>query len=245
MRVFLFAKIRRLWQISPVATLFAWLVVGYCAWVLLWIVPQQLVLAWRISHLPTMDGTAVVAAAPGDDVLLTGRLVDNPAAAYDFVYYTQERWKVKTSPDSAGKPYGRWEDAEDYLPDLNLVVDGRRIQLQGNSDVTLLGDVHLETYEAGSGRRLPIDAIHILDGTLRYHGLRNGDQITVLGRKAVSGDIIPSYLFVGDLETFRERQWNRVKNLFLAALFLIVFAPPLVYVLTSFFMGQWRELLRR
>ena len=245
MYAFLLSKVRRLWQISPVATFFAGLVAGYCAWVLLWVVPQNLFLAWRISHLPTMDAAAVAAVAPGDDVLVTGRLADNPTTQYDFVYYTLERWEVRTSPDSAGKPYGRWEDAEGYSPDLFLVVAGGHVLIQGNPDVTLLGDVHLETYEAGSGRRLPIDAIHIPDGTLRYHGLRNGDRVTVLGRKAASGGIVPSYLFVSDRETFQQRQWESAKNLFLAASFLMVISPPLVYFLTLLFMGRWRAVYRR
>ena len=245
LRSFLFSKIRRLWQISPVATLFAGLVVGYCAWILLWIAPQHLFLAWRISRLPSMDAAAVATVTPGDDVLVTGRLADNPTAEYHFVCYALERWKVKTSPDSAGKPYGRWEDAEGYFPDLHLMVDGQRVLIQGNPDVTLLGDVHLETYEAGSGRRLAIDAIHMPDGTLRYHGLRNDDHVTALGRKATSGAITPSYLFVGDRETFLERQWKIAKNLFLAAFFLMLISPPLVYLLTALFMGKWKLIFRR
>ncbi len=187
-----------------------------------------------------MDAAAVAAASPGDDVLITGRLADNPAAEYDFVCYTSERWEVKASPDSAGKPYGHWEEADSYFPDLHLIVAGGRVLVRGNPDVTLLGDVHLETYEAGSGRRLPVDAIHMPDGTLRYHGLRNGDRVTVLGRKAASGDVIPSHLFVGDRETFQERLWESARGILLAALLLLIASPPLVYLLTLLFTGRRR-----
>ena len=232
---FPFRRKRRLRTASLVAALFASFVLGCGALSAFVLAPQQRYLAWRIARIPQMNAADVEAAAPGDDVLVTGVLADNPAAEYDFVFYTLERWAVKT--DSDGHSTGKWVDAEGYFPDLRLMVDGQPLLVQGDPNVTLLGDIHLETYEGGSGRKLPIDAIHLPDGTLRYHGLRDGDRVTALGRKGASGGILPSHLFVGDRVAFEEFERSNSKSLFLAGLCVMALSP-LVYAFTLLMMRK-------
>ena len=222
----LFRRLR--WKVS-VAALFALFVLGCGALSAFVLAPQQALLAWRIDHIPQMDVAAVEAAAPGADVLVTGVLEGNPPSVHDFVTYTLERWEVKT--DSEGQSYGRWVDVEGAFPDLRLVADGQPLLVQGNIDVRLLGAVHMEMYQEGSDLRVPSDTIPLSDGTLRYHGLRNGDRVTVLGRKAASGGIVPSHLFAGDRVTFQESQRSSGWNLFLAGLCVMALSP-LVFVFT-------------
>ena len=219
---------RRLRWRGAVAALFASFVLGCGALAAFVFAPQQAWLAWRIRHIPQMGAAAVEAADPGEEVLVTGVLEDNPPAAHEFATYTLERWEVKT--DSEGQSHGRWVDAEGYFPDLRLVVDGKPVLIQGNADVWLLGPVHMEMYDE-SGLRVADDSIHLPDGTLRYHGLRNGDRVTVLGRKAASGGVVPSHLFVGDRVAFEEAQRSGGWNLFLAGLCVMALAP-LVFVFT-------------
>ncbi len=210
------------WQIS-VAALFASFVLGGGALAAFVLAPQQAFLAWRVRHIPPMDAAAVASAAPDEDLLVTGVLQGNTAAEHDFVLYALERWKVKT--DSEGKSYGKWEDLEGYFPDLRLVVGERPLLVQGNPEVRLLGDVHMETYPLGSEHSIPLDAYPLDAGTLRYTGLRDGDQVTVLGHKADSGGIQPSHLFVGDRAAFEAFLKNSGKGIFLAGLCVMALTP--------------------
>ncbi len=230
-----FRRIRRPQKVSLVAALFASLVLCCGLLSAFVLAPQRMYLSWRISRIPQMNAADVAAAAPGTDVLVTGFLEGNRPAEHDFVTYTLERWQVKTNAD--GESYGKWVDAEGYFPDLRLLVDGEAVRIQGTAEVTLLGDVHVVMDEGGTGRRLPLDAIHMADGTLRYHGLRDGDRVTVLGRKAASGGIVPSRLYAGDRAAFEEFERAGAKGLFLAGL-VVMALSPLVYGLTLFLM-RW------
>ena len=224
----LFRRLGRLWRTAPIPTAFAALTLAYCTWVFVWGGAHVLWPAWRLSHLPPMDAADVLAASTGEAVLTSGRLDGNLPAAHGFVLYASERWEVTT--DSDGHDTGQWVDAEGYFPDLRLSVEGQTVLIQGNPDVILLGDVRLETYSKGSS--LPMGIVHPPEGALRYRGLRDGELVTVLGRKSDSDSIKPSRLFLGDLETARTWQWESCRNFLLAALLLLIVAPPLAYLLT-------------
>jgi hypothetical protein len=82
-----------------------------------------------------------------------------------------------------------------------------------------------------NGQRLP-------DGSFRFRGLRNGDLVTVVGRKAISGEVVPSHLIGGDHEQLdayisavsHSLAWVRVSGLIL----IIISPVAAVFV--------WREL---
>ncbi len=202
------------WKLSA-AALFAFLVLGCGALTAFVLAPRQALLAWRMSRIPPMDAAAVETLAPVEDVLLTGVLEGNPSLAHHFVAYTLERWEAK----DANRPSdGRWVDAERVFPDLQLVVQGQPVLVQSSAEVRLLGAVHVGVYQGNTGFQ---DALH----RTRYHGLRNGDQVTVLGRKAASGGVVPSYLFAGNRAAFEAFARSSARDLFLAGLLVMAFSP--------------------
>ena len=60
--------------------------------------PQQKLEALKLSRLPIMDGLAVSQANTGDELLITGKLSDNPILldGKSFVAYTKETWDVSS-----------------------------------------------------------------------------------------------------------------------------------------------------
>ncbi|MBU1662265.1 MAG: hypothetical protein KKD28_12435, partial [Chloroflexi bacterium] len=109
--------------------------------------PQQKLEARRIEAMPVMGAGAVAGAAAGDDILITGRLEDNPLVdEAGFVAYELEEWVV-TLPDSENAdddPDGSWETVERVVPDLSLNVDGEVVLILSANEATLSGLLHEE-----------------------------------------------------------------------------------------------------
>ena len=194
-----------------------------------YISPRQALEANRIANLPQMDAAFVIDAEPGEDLLVSGRLVDNRVSVEDteFVAHKLERWTV-TLPDedsNSTTPTGKWSTVEFISPSLTFQVTGETFNILASEDAQFSGPLH-EDVIPGEGPESASDGTEDLrDGTLRFKGFFDGDIITVLGVKASTGGIIPDQLFFGDRVEFEESEADAAKGLLFGGIFMLACAP--------------------
>jgi hypothetical protein len=194
-----------------------------------YLAPRQAIEANRIAGLPHMDADYVAAAAPGDDILISGTLVDNPAllAGFPLVAYELEEWEV--TPPSADSedttPSGNWNSREIVSPNLNLDVGGQALGILQASAVTFGGSLHAQIVPGDSPETADYEGQPLAEGSLRYTGFHNGDLITVLGVRASTGQIIPEKLFGGDRVLFEESEADAAKGLLIGGIAMMLCAP--------------------
>jgi len=192
--------------------------------------PAQAIQAYRISRLPvTENGAQVAAAQPGEELLLTGILKGNAPLleGLDFVAYSVEEWKVTlpSGDDSDSTPSGHWETVATVIPALTLELHGQPASLLKASSAHLSGDLHSQTVKGTDALQAEYEGERLPDGSKRYRGLFDGDLVTVLGKKSATGSVLPEHIFAGDHLQFVESQRQAASGLFMAGLFLMVFAP--------------------
>lgn len=197
--------------------------------------PAQALEALRVSQLPQMNAQDVQSAAPGETLLFTATLTDNvpPQDRVNMVAYRVEEWRVTVPSESsrggdAPHPSGHWETLETVVPELSAELGGQVISLHRSKGVGLGGALHEKVIKSNS----PLQAMDmgepLPDGTRRYRGLMNGDLVTVLGKKASDGGVIPGQLFAGDRIAFEESLRDAAKGLFSAGLCMIALAPTVL-----------------
>lgn len=195
--------------------------------------PRQALEARHIERLPEMASEDVAVAAPGDDILVTGRLEDNPVITEgSFVAYVRETWRVTIPTPSnqadsqSSKPTGKWETIERITPDLSLDVNGRTVEILRASSVTMSGPLHERLIRAlYFFRAAKYNGEMLAEGSERVRGFYNGDLVTVLGTKASTGGVIPDELFAGDRVAFVEHEKSAARGLFFFGLCLLGVAP--------------------
>ena len=196
--------------------------------------PAQAIQAYRISRLPVIKDAAQVAAAEtGKELLFTGVLKDNPPLlqGFDFVAYSVEEWHVsQPSDDTRGSstPTGHWGTAKTVIAALTLELKGKPVSLEKTSSARLSGDLHIQMVKGDSPNRAEYEGERLPDGTKRYRGLFNGDQVTVWGKKSANGGVLPEHIFGGDRAQFEESQRQAASGLWISGLCMIIVAPLLL-----------------
>ncbi len=190
--------------------------------------PHQALEARRIERLSDMTAADVAAAAPGDDILITGRLEDNAVTYADsFVAYTRQVWRVtaSTPDDQNGGFTGEWETVERVVPDVALNANGSAIRILRTGDVTLSGPLHERLWRAESHRQAKHNGELLPEGSERVRGFYNGDLVTALGSKASTEGVIPEELFAGDRVAFVEHKKSAAQALLIFGLCMMGLAP--------------------
>ncbi|MBN1430359.1 MAG: hypothetical protein JXB07_18460 [Anaerolineae bacterium] len=201
-----------------------------------WLSPQQAMEWRRIEGLPELDAAGYTAVSTGDDVAITGTLVDNPSQTDDgLVAYIQERWDVSrpssSDNDSNSRPTGSWTTIETVIPALTISIAGGNIKTVAASSGSLGGAMHQSAIKQGTstekaeyeGRQLP-------EGSTRLRGFNNGDLVTVVGKKASTGDLIPDRLFGGDRVQLVENIRSGARVMFAIGIGMMI-CSPIVLVL--------------
>lgn len=192
--------------------------------------PGQALEARRIAGMPQMDA-AVAAAAPGDHVLISGVLIDNPPINPDsrLVAYTEEVWEVTvTEVDDDRSVRGAWSTpATTVVPALTLDMDGTRVAVREAGSVRLSGALLREELVRGpdTAEAATFEEERLPDGSRRYRGLADGDLVTVLGQKAAAGGVLPEQIFAGDRVAFEESQRQSASAILNMGICAIVLAP--------------------
>jgi hypothetical protein len=198
--------------------------------------PRQALEARHVERLPEMVAEDVAAAEPGDEVLITGRLEDNPVIAEGrFVAYTRDTWQVTVPTPSSqadsqgGKPTGQWKTVERVVPDLTLSVNGRTVEILRARGAAMSGPLHERLDRAYfSYREAEYHGEMLAEGSERLRGFHNGDLVTVLGVRASGGGVIPDELFAGDRVAFVEGEKKAAQGLLICGLCMMGVAPIVV-----------------
>jgi len=218
---------------------------GLCGALMVFVLfPQQALEARHIARLPDMSAEDVDTADPGDEVLVTGRLEDNPALIQGgFVAYKRERWQVtqptpgsSQSATQSAKPNGQWQSIEHIVPDLTLEVNGRQVNLLRAERVTLSGPLHERLIRAYSFLKAEYNGQELAEGSERVRGFYNGDLVTALGSKASTGGVIPTELYAGDRVAFAQYKKSAASSLLIFGLCLMGLSPAILGggILSSF-----------
>lgn len=201
-----------------------------------WLSPQQ-ALEWRrIEGLPELDAVAYAAVTTGEDVAVTGTLIDNPTQTEEgLVAYIQEEWDVSTpsssDSDSDSEPSGSWKTIDTVVPALTLSVAGGSIKTVAASSVNLGGDMHATAIKRGRGsEQADYEGQLLPEGSTRMQGFTNGDLVTVVGKKASTGDLIPDRLFGGDRVQLVENIRSSARTLFTIGIVMMICSPLVLVV---------------
>jgi hypothetical protein len=215
----------------------------------LFLAPKQKIEAQRIENLPLMDGTTVNNAKPGDAILASGRLVDNPIIFIEgeFIAYTIEERDVSIpefDPENPDKePDGTWKNIERMVPDLTINVNDVLVNTIQNDDSYFNGAVH-EKILTSSGHDQPKYMDDWLpERSQRVRGFINGDLVTVWGKRATEKAVIPNELYAGDRVSFVESKHATAKGLLIAGISMMVCSPIIILgcILLSIF-GKRKRL---
>ena len=190
--------------------------------------PQQAILAQRIERMRDADAVAIHAARPGRELLVTGYLEGNERLdGGSFVAYTLQEWVV-TPPapgDNDDKAKGSWETTERIIPTLTLNVQGQPVRILRTDNVRMSGPLHEKLTRSNRWLKAEYNGRWLPEGSLRKQGFLNGDQVTVLGKKASSDGIIPSELYTGDRMAFADSKHRAAQGLRVGGTCLMGLAP--------------------
>lgn len=186
---------------SAVWAVIAAVFIFICGILLAFVLSPQQALEWRhIQGLPDVNATSLASVEVNEEVTATGQLEGNAELTPDgLVAYTRETWEVEPAdPDvENSEPGGSWRELESRIPALTLNAGGAISILEDNS-LSLSGNV-AESIERGSGAESATYGSETLpEGSIRTRGFENGTLVTVVGRKASTGDIAPNRLYGGD-----------------------------------------------
>jgi hypothetical protein len=196
--------------------------------------PQQAVKTNRISGLPVMNADSVRTATAGNSLLITGVLHGDPqqVGEYDFIAYGGERWDVTVPTgvdDSYSEPHGRWASILPVVPELALDLDEQLVMIHAASHVRLNGALHDTVVPGESALTANDQGEPVSDGTIKYHGLVDGDLATVFGKKAADGGLDPEEIFAGDRAAFEESQRQAVSGFLISGIFMIFMTPVIFF----------------
>lgn len=193
--------------------------------------PQQAVEWRRIEGLPELDAASYAATAANQEAVITGTLSDNADLTDGLVAYVQEQWDVepanKTDDSTSNdKPEGSWDTIETNVPVLTLAINGGNVKTVAASSVTLDGNMHETAVKQGKGSEKASDnGQELPEGSTRLRGFANGDLVTVVGRKASTGDLAPDRIFGGDRVQLIENIRSSARIMFTVGIGMMICSP--------------------
>ena len=193
--------------------------------------PRQALQANHMAHLPPMDAAGVAAAAPGDEILISGVVgssgppPQNPA----LLAYTDEQWQVSVPTpgvnSTAASPSGQWQLVRTVAPELTLALNGQTVTIQAASSADLSGPLHESVVKSNSPLAANDNGQRVPNGSHRYRGLAAGDLTTVWGTKGAGLSVAPKALFLGDRTAFEASQTQSASGLLFSGLCALALAP--------------------
>lgn len=201
-----------------------------CGGLLAFVISPQQALEWRrIDDLPVLDANGVAAAAVGEEIVVTGILAGNdPLTNEGYVAYELDEWKVDPPSDEDDDYDGSWRYVERMVPALTLDIAGQNIQTTANNNASLDGANLHENLQDGTGGQRAKDSSSgqvLSEGALRWQGFKDGDLVTVVGKKTSTGDVTPNRLFAGDKVQLVEHIRSGARAAFIFGIACMVGAP--------------------
>jgi len=152
----------------------------------------QSVRDWEeVRKLHALDLENLAAATPYSRVLVTGVLQGNPTRTPDgLVAYGEQQRDIATVDSDSGA----WPAVAPAWPPLSIQIDGQSLQLAQAEFVELGGHLHLETFSSSNDTLS--DAAD--RGPVWTKGFKDGDPVTIIGRRDTDGRLIPARVYGGD-----------------------------------------------
>lgn len=223
----MFRSIReRLGNMFGVALISAGLLL--CGGIMAFIVsPRQAMLWRRINALPEFSPTTLAAAEMAEPVVFTGTLDQNPILSDEFVAFRSEIFEIAPATSEDDTPTGQWVTDTTEVPPLAILFEGEVVRTTANDEATLSGRLEERITDGPATAVTETDTTGITwhEGAVRTQGLRNGDLVTVYGKKASTGDIIPEILHGGDRVELVAYLRSGARALFITGIVLMVLAP--------------------
>ena len=231
----LFAQLRNRFK-AVLGSFIAAISVFACGAVMTFVLaPNQAILAYKVSRMPMMTEQSVESIAAGGDILITGYLIgDAPTPSLpEFIAYTEDTWKVTVTQDDNGNdntPSGSWSRVQTVFPELILEMNDAPILIRASNSASLSGSLHEKVVDGNGILQADYEGQLLHDGASLYRGFASGDLITILGKKASVGGVIPEQVFGGDRVSFEEYQRNLASSyLVMGVAFML--CSPLVLVI--------------
>lgn len=192
------------------------------AYMVLFVHPQQVSDSIRVSAIPIVNKERLSTMTSGQDVAISGRLVDNPTIeGKEFVAFQVERWDVRFNN---GEYEGRWWGETDNWPALLVVISGGVAQTNGGIPLLLKGALHEEIEARGGGKTAKYNGKPLPHGSLRFSGVINGDQVSIVGTTTNDATIIPEYFYAGTREELLESLAFNAQSIRIIGFILMVVA---------------------
>jgi hypothetical protein len=158
--------------------------------------PSQLAEMRQVSLVPLVNKQQLSLMTAGQDVMVSGRLQDNPAINDNgFVAYTHERWDVRYNN---GDYEGRWWGVKAEWPSLLVAIEGGLAQTVAGEPSNHSGTAHERIEPRGGNKAARYDGKMLPHGSLRILGVKNGDEVTLVGTTSNDATIKPSHFYMGD-----------------------------------------------
>ena len=182
--------------------------------------------AAELANLPVMTSATFYEASPDTEMVITGVLEGNRefATSERYVIYRRQEWDV--SYDSEDGYEGKWKTREKHFPPLNLTIARGSIQILSTDEARIWGREHTTIVERSDSTR---KADGIPEGSIRHIGFKEGDTITVVGKKDSSrgGSLRPTEFYGGDRAqlikaTQSEARMSRIIGIVLVVIGIII-----------------------
>lgn len=206
---------------------------------------------WQIRRQPALNATEL-AAAPVDSLLVvTGNLAGNaPISPLGYVACVEDKLSVypcdPTDNEDCllayGQGTGMWVKLKQSVPGLTLTVSDGRVHTLPVAQVTFGGNLREEVV-ADDFEHIAFTVEYngqiLSDGSLRTRGLENGDQVTIVGHKISTGELIPDHLIGGgeDALVAHFRPFARYQIFLRVMGFVMIIGSPIVTLL--FWRSDW------
>ncbi|MBN1120479.1 MAG: hypothetical protein JXJ17_05335 [Anaerolineae bacterium] len=188
--------------------------------------PQQAAEWRRIQNLPELTASSFAGVQTGEAVAITGKLEDNdPLNVYEHVAYTVEEWQVEPPDEDDSTADGSWSTIETVVPELNVSISGGTVRTTAVNQATLGGGLDEIIDEAYSRQTAKYDGRELSEGSLRIRGFRDGNLVTVVGKKGSSGDLVPDRLYAGDRVELVDSIRASARTTFVIGIVMMVISP--------------------
>lgn len=198
-----------------------------CGIVLAFVISPSQAIEWRrIQNLPELTPTEFANLTTGEDVAVTGTLAGNTALTPDgLVLFERSRFEVEPADDNDNTPDGSWTPVESMYPTLKLDFSGTTIDVLSAESITFNLIPHETIEDAPSGLTATYGGQTLHEGAVRTIGFKDGDLVTIVGKKASVGGIAPSRIAGGDRVQLVEDIRAGARILFGIGISMMICAP--------------------
>lgn len=217
-----------------------------CGFIMAFVVSPSQAIEWRrIQNLPELTPSEFAALSSGEDLAITGTLSGNQALTPDgLVLYERSRFEVDPPDDNDNTADGSWTPIESVYPTLKMDFSGTSVDVLAAESITLNLVPHEIIEDAPSGITATYGDQTLHEGAIRTSGFKNGDLVTVVGKKASVGGIVPNRIAGGDRVQLVEDIRAGARIAFVLGIAMMICAPIAIIggVFGGLFFGKRKSM---